>query len=123
MQNTSARLNDVCVNGLAQIFRSMYSERTHSVSTSANRCTLFSTYDLPMVRYRAQDADFWHRTRSTEYWAKDIWILLIHRPRPVEHWVLCIISPHTLIRPLRVCAGLCAFYCFLASVILIIKTL
>jgi len=40
----------------------------------------------------------------------------------LAHWHgLAKLQMHTVIRPLRVCAGLCAFYCFLASVILIIK--
>jgi hypothetical protein len=48
-----------------------------------------------MVRYNASDDEVWRRTSGSAYWLKDLWILPIHRPRPVEHWVLCVISPHT----------------------------
>ncbi|KIO07166.1 hypothetical protein M404DRAFT_137877, partial [Pisolithus tinctorius Marx 270] len=26
------------------------------------------------------------------YWEKPIWILPIHRPSPVSHWVICIVK-------------------------------
>ncbi|KAG2117886.1 uncharacterized protein F5147DRAFT_565833, partial [Suillus discolor] len=25
------------------------------------------------------------------YWAKEVWILFIHRPSNVGHWVLCVV--------------------------------
>ena len=35
--------------------------------------------------------EIWRRVRDLEYWKKDIWILPVHRKRPTEHWVLCVI--------------------------------
>lgn len=48
-----------------------------------------------MVRYNATDSDLWRRTRRTEYWKKDVWILPIHRARGCEHWVMCVITLET----------------------------
>ncbi|KAJ7083045.1 hypothetical protein C8R43DRAFT_850632, partial [Mycena crocata] len=54
-------------------------------------CTIFSTYDLPQVRYNDSDSALWQNTRHIEFWAKPIWLIPIHRPTQ-QHWVLIIAS-------------------------------
>ncbi|KIJ57552.1 hypothetical protein HYDPIDRAFT_104106, partial [Hydnomerulius pinastri MD-312] len=53
---------------------------------------IFSTHDLPRIRYNASDDVLWRNTSWTKYWEKSIWILPIHRPSPCGHWVLCTID-------------------------------
>ncbi|KAG2156682.1 uncharacterized protein EDB93DRAFT_1238950 [Suillus bovinus] len=82
----TARLNDTCINGCAAL---LYSE---ILATSQMRpCAIFSTHDLPRIRYNASDEILWRNTAWTSFWDKDVWILPIHRPSPVGHWVLCAI--------------------------------
>jgi Ulp1 family protease len=52
---------------------------------------IFSTHDLPRIRYNAIDDMLWRNTSWTRYWEKDVWVLPIHRPSNVGHWVLCVI--------------------------------
>ncbi|KAG1740564.1 hypothetical protein EDD22DRAFT_982220 [Suillus occidentalis] len=61
----TARLNDTCVNGIAAL---LYSE----VLTTSHR-----------------------NTSWTSYWEKDIWLIPIHRPSPVGHWVFCMVYMST----------------------------
>lgn len=86
------RLKDICINGISTLLKHQFSESTSVTFQTSQRCALFSTYDLPMVRYNASDAELWRRTRHTLYWMCDIWILPIHRPT-TEHWVMCTIIP------------------------------
>ncbi|KAH7905408.1 hypothetical protein BJ138DRAFT_1230003, partial [Hygrophoropsis aurantiaca] len=83
LASPTARLNDTCINGGAAL---LYS---HFLSPQARRCAILSTHDLPRIRYGASDDDLWRNSSWTEYWTKDIWIIPIHRPHPVGHWVLC----------------------------------
>jgi hypothetical protein len=52
---------------------------------------VFSTFDLPRIRYNAADDMLWRNTSWMRYWEKDVWVLPIHRPSGVGHWVVCII--------------------------------
>lgn len=92
MGSPSKRLNDVCINGIATIFLNEFSQSTSPSFDHSRRCALFSTHDLPMVQYHATDSELWRRSKRTEYWTHDIWILPIHRSRSCEHWVMCTVS-------------------------------
>ncbi|KAG1770194.1 hypothetical protein EDD22DRAFT_977211 [Suillus occidentalis] len=52
---------------------------------------IFSTHDLPRICYNAVDDILWRNTSWTRYWEKDVWVLPIHRPANVGHWVVCVI--------------------------------
>ncbi|KAG2125734.1 hypothetical protein DEU56DRAFT_873029 [Suillus clintonianus] len=78
----TAFLNDVCINGCAVLLQK-------DMPNSA--VAVFSTYDLPRIRYNAADDRLWRNTSWTRYWEKDVWVLPIHRPSDVGHWVVCII--------------------------------
>jgi hypothetical protein len=95
MSSPHERLSDLCINGIAAILHDTFSHSSYPSSHHARQCVIFTTYDLPMVRYNATDADVWRRTHHLEYWNKRFWILPIHRTHPHLHWVLCCISPYT----------------------------
>ncbi|KAG1857649.1 hypothetical protein C8R48DRAFT_775569 [Suillus tomentosus] len=80
----TAYLNDVCIDSCAAL---LYSElKVPNVS-----CTILSTHDLPCIRYNAPDEVIWRQCSWTHYWEKNIWVLPIHRPSRVGHWVFCAI--------------------------------
>lgn len=86
----TARLNDTCVNGGAAL---LYSE---ILTVSHFRpCAILSTHDLPRIRYNASDDILWRNMSWTLYWEKDLWLLPIHRPSPVGHWVFCAVYTST----------------------------
>ncbi|KAG0695531.1 hypothetical protein DFH29DRAFT_879985 [Suillus ampliporus] len=81
----TACLNDVCINSCAAL---LYSE----LKTPTLSCTIFSTHDLPHIRYNAPDDMVWWNVSWTCYWEKDVWVLPIHRPSDsIGHWVICVI--------------------------------
>ncbi|KAG1774666.1 hypothetical protein EV702DRAFT_1200022 [Suillus placidus] len=82
----TARLNDTCINGCAALLYSEILKISH-----IRPCAIFSTHDLPRIRYNALDDILWRNTAWTSFWDKDIWILPIHRPSPVGHRVFCAI--------------------------------
>lgn len=82
----NACLNDACINGCAALLYSTF------LSTSAQRCAILSTHDLPRVRYNATDDVLWRNTSWTRYWEKDVWIIPIHRPSCIGYWVVCTID-------------------------------
>ncbi|KAG2123258.1 hypothetical protein DEU56DRAFT_917566 [Suillus clintonianus] len=84
--SSTACLNDVCLNGCAILLH----DSQMSIPV-AQRIAILSTHDLPRIRYNAADEMLWRQSSWTRYWEKDIWILPIHRPVPVGHWVLCVI--------------------------------
>ncbi|KIK16963.1 hypothetical protein PISMIDRAFT_41299, partial [Pisolithus microcarpus 441] len=53
---------------------------------------LFSKHNLPCVWYNATDDILWRTMSWTKHWDKLTWILLIHRPSPCGHWVMCTID-------------------------------
>ncbi|KAG2115640.1 hypothetical protein DEU56DRAFT_932629 [Suillus clintonianus] len=80
----AACLNDICINSCAVL---LYSElKVPNVS-----CAILSTHDLPRIRYNAPDEVIWRQCSWTQYWERDIWVLPIHRPSHVGHWVFCAI--------------------------------
>ncbi|KAM6491874.1 hypothetical protein JOM56_012733 [Amanita muscaria] len=84
LSTESACLNDVCVNGGAALFQSIFDTNS--------KFALLSTFDLPRIRYHATDQNVWRNIRHSLYWEKNIWVLPIHRSNPVGHWVLCVIN-------------------------------
>ncbi|KAG2739058.1 hypothetical protein P692DRAFT_20756820 [Suillus brevipes Sb2] len=78
----TAFLNDVCINGCAILLQ---------MDTPNPTVAIFSTHDLPRIRYNAADDILWCNTSWTRYWEKDVWVLPIHRPANAGHWVVCII--------------------------------
>jgi Ulp1 protease family, C-terminal catalytic domain len=88
LKSPTARFNDVGINGGAALLHRFYLLRN---KTSAERCALLSTFDLPRVRYNASDEELWRYIHRSSYWQKDVWILPIHR-KSAEHWVLCVIT-------------------------------
>jgi Ulp1 family protease len=94
LNNPTALLNDVCINGGAALLQHLFSAKTLPLAMHSQRCALFSTFDLVQIRSEASDDDLWHNVRLSRYWEKDVWILPIHRPH-TRHWVLCCISLKT----------------------------
>lgn len=94
LQSLTACLTGECLNSCAALLHLLLGPLCSPSHESANRCAIFSTYDLLMVRQVVSDRDFWRRTSLTNYWCKSLWLLPIHRLNP-GHWVLAIISPHT----------------------------
>lgn len=92
MKSPNARLNDVCLNGVATLLQQYFALPGMPTYDTSRQCALFTTFDLPMVQYNASDADFWRRTHRVEYWNRKLWILPIHRARS-EHWVMCTVIP------------------------------
>ncbi|KAG9316921.1 hypothetical protein JVU11DRAFT_3001 [Chiua virens] len=78
-----ARLNDTCLNGCAALLHQKF------CPSEPSPFALFSTHDLPHVRYHADDDELWRHMSRTRYWEKRVWILPIHRPSSWGHWVLC----------------------------------
>ncbi|KAG6914810.1 hypothetical protein DXG01_015200 [Tephrocybe rancida] len=94
MNSPTARINDGCINGIRSLLMDRFSESTRTMSTYSRQCALFSTHDLPRLRYNASDAEIWRRTRHMEYWTRPVWILPIFRTCS-EHWVMSTIIPTT----------------------------
>ncbi|KAF9231589.1 hypothetical protein BU15DRAFT_90869 [Melanogaster broomeanus] len=78
------RINDVCINNCIPLLFSSPSP------PEAHRFAVFSTHDLTRIRYNAPDEVLWKASEQTMFWSKDVWIIPIHRPSPVGHWVLCV---------------------------------
>jgi hypothetical protein len=85
-------LNDVCINGCAALLQCQFSASTCPQAEYSQCCAILSTFDLPRARYKASDQDLWRHLKRSSYWTKDLWILPIHRPTSLGHWVLCVIA-------------------------------
>ncbi|KAG2154223.1 uncharacterized protein EDB93DRAFT_1239586 [Suillus bovinus] len=72
LASQTALLNDSCINECAVL---LYLEAVQ-LSPMIEQYTILSTHNLPHIRYNAPD---------------DVWILPIHRPSDVGHWVLCVV--------------------------------
>ena len=94
LNNPTALLNDVCINGGGALLQHLLSAKNLPSAMHSQRCALFSTFDLLRIRSGASDDDLWRNVKFTRYWEKDVWILPIHRPH-TRHWVLCCISHKT----------------------------
>ncbi|KJA22001.1 hypothetical protein HYPSUDRAFT_139726, partial [Hypholoma sublateritium FD-334 SS-4] len=57
-------------------------------------CAIFSTHDLPRIRYKTSDSNLWRNMRRLEYWKRKIWIVPIHIPLE-NHWVLAVVYLET----------------------------
>ncbi|KAG1837517.1 hypothetical protein DFJ58DRAFT_718872 [Suillus subalutaceus] len=89
LSSPTACLNDTCINNCAILLW------CSQLNTSAARCAILSTHDLPRIRYNAPDDNIWRHTMWIRYWEKDIWVLPIHRPSGIGHWVMCVIQLST----------------------------
>ncbi|KAF9479003.1 hypothetical protein BDN70DRAFT_807721 [Pholiota conissans] len=89
LTKTNALLNSSCINGLSALLQRLFT-RDPLHSAAANRCVIFSTYDLVRIDYKASDAELWRNTYRTEFWSKDTWIIPIHRQSQC-HWVLAVV--------------------------------
>ncbi|KAK7027623.1 hypothetical protein R3P38DRAFT_3267723 [Favolaschia claudopus] len=83
-------LNNFGLNGVAASLHNLFSAPYSPFKTSADRCALFTTHDLPKVHYKGSDPDIWRHISPTEYWNKPVWLIPIHRKQQ-EHWVLAIV--------------------------------
>ncbi|KAF8124776.1 hypothetical protein EV363DRAFT_1177524 [Boletus edulis] len=82
----TACLNDICINGcITLLFQ-------HIQPINPDRFGLFSTYDIYHIRHNASDDTLWRTMKHTSFWTKNIWIIPIHRPGIVGHWVLCVVN-------------------------------
>ncbi|KAK7055734.1 hypothetical protein R3P38DRAFT_2499670 [Favolaschia claudopus] len=86
----NGRLNGFGLNGIATSFHNILRAPYSPTESFANRCALFSTYDLGRVHYKGSDPDLWRHVSPTEYWDKPIWLIPIHRPADI-HWVVAIV--------------------------------
>ena len=91
LNNPTALLNNVCINGGAALLQHLFSANTLPSAAHSQRCALLSTFELVRIRSGVSDDDLWRNVKGCRYWDKDIWILPIHRP-DTRHWVLCCIS-------------------------------
>ncbi|TEB24645.1 hypothetical protein FA13DRAFT_1638343 [Coprinellus micaceus] len=91
MRANDARLTGDCINNCAAL---LHWQLQHSdVSEKADRCCIFSTYDILMARYNTPLNRLWPRTERLTYWNKSVWIFPIHRVYPSEHWVCIAVVP------------------------------
>ncbi|KAG0694726.1 hypothetical protein DFH29DRAFT_985177 [Suillus ampliporus] len=68
----------------------------HILTTShVHPCAIFPTHNLPCIRYNASNDILWRNTLWMSYWEKDLWLIPIHRPSPVGHWVFCAVYTST----------------------------
>ncbi|KAK7005995.1 hypothetical protein R3P38DRAFT_2556384 [Favolaschia claudopus] len=86
----TGRLNGFGLNGVASSLLNLYRAVYSPTREIANRCALFSTYDLPLVQFKGSDPDLWRRLSPTEYWDKPIWLIPIFRAEQA-HWVLMVV--------------------------------
>ncbi|KAF8907605.1 hypothetical protein CPB84DRAFT_1843822 [Gymnopilus junonius] len=84
-----ALLNDICINGIAMILHDILALDPNRGCHVINS-TIFTTYKLNRIRYKAPDPELWCNMHRTEYWTKETWILPIHRPAE-QYWVLAVL--------------------------------
>ncbi|KAK6992139.1 hypothetical protein R3P38DRAFT_3409057 [Favolaschia claudopus] len=86
----TGRLNGFGLNGCAASLLNINRAPYSPTKASADRCAVFSTYDLGLVRFKGSDPDLWRHISPTEYWDKPVWLIPIHR-KEAEHWVLVVV--------------------------------
>jgi hypothetical protein len=72
IHSPTGRLNGFGINGLAAFFQSIFGHPYAPTEALANRCAVFSTYNLAHVHCRARDEKLWRLTSPTAYWDKPI---------------------------------------------------
>ncbi|KAJ8076923.1 hypothetical protein AAF712_011238 [Marasmius tenuissimus] len=88
LENSTARLNEDCVNGCAILLQEQFSSMDTSV-------TVFSTFTIPSLMQKSSWTQAaWRVVQHTEYWSKRIWIIPIHS-RTMEHWAVAIVKADT----------------------------
>ncbi|KAF8836910.1 hypothetical protein BDN67DRAFT_991962 [Paxillus ammoniavirescens] len=79
------QINDVCINScIPLLFSALNIPEVHHFM-------VFSTHDLTHIHYNAPNEILWKAMTWTLFWSKDLWIIPIHRPLLVGHWVVCIV--------------------------------
>ncbi|KAJ7439132.1 hypothetical protein FB451DRAFT_1151843 [Mycena latifolia] len=94
IESYNGRLTGFAINGLAAALQNLLGHSTSPDSVPANSCAIFSTYDLPRIRYKASDSVLWRHVEHTKYWEKPLWLIPIHRVDE-EHWVLAVVDVGT----------------------------
>ena len=84
LASPTAWLNDWCINRCISLIL-LVIQPAH-----APQFAVFSTHKLPRIRRDSPDHELWRVTSWTRFWAKERWIIPIHRPAPENHWVPCI---------------------------------
>jgi hypothetical protein len=92
IESPTGRLTGFAINAFTAAFLNLCAGYPQLAET-ANRCAVFSTYDLLRVRYRASDDELWRHTHCTKFWDKHYWLIPIHRIQE-EHWVLAVVIIH-----------------------------
>ncbi|KAJ7435827.1 hypothetical protein FB451DRAFT_1461458 [Mycena latifolia] len=91
IQCPTGRLTGFGINALSAAFLNMLGNPGSLHAETANKCAVFSTYDLPRIRYKLSDDALWGYVQHTKYWEKDLWLIPIHRVDE-EHWVLAVVD-------------------------------
>ncbi|KAJ7876976.1 hypothetical protein B0H13DRAFT_1893443 [Mycena leptocephala] len=86
----NGQLDGFGLNGVVASVHTLSSGDFSPTKATANQCAVFSTYDLPCVRYKGSYPDLWRLVSPTQYWEKLLWLIPIHRPQ-MEHWVLVVV--------------------------------
>ncbi|KAJ7735882.1 hypothetical protein B0H14DRAFT_2639072 [Mycena olivaceomarginata] len=92
LHSANGCLNDVALNGTAAALLNFCDHPT-SYSSSASDCALLNTFDLHRIRHKARDEVLWQHLSHTTYWNKQLWLILIHRPKEL-HWVFVVAAVH-----------------------------
>ncbi|KAJ7632871.1 hypothetical protein FB45DRAFT_746128, partial [Roridomyces roridus] len=93
ISSRTQRLNGFGLNGVAASLDTIFANAWISPNTAANAatCAVFSTYDLPRIRYKCSDTELWRFVAPLKYWGKRLWLIPIHR-QAEEHWVFAVVS-------------------------------
>ncbi|EFI28528.1 hypothetical protein CC1G_13550 [Coprinopsis cinerea okayama7 len=96
LSSQGRQLDDDCINGGAALLQHLFTPLNSPTPglSPAERCAILSTFSLVYVKNKRGMMKVWDMEKATEYWSKELWLLPMHRPAPVEHWVLCAIYPH-----------------------------
>ncbi|TFK18458.1 hypothetical protein FA15DRAFT_567760, partial [Coprinopsis marcescibilis] len=60
----------------------------------AQSCTIFSSFDLPLVQFQHPKDVLWHMTQHLKFWTKPMWIIPIHCQIPDWHWTVSTVNVH-----------------------------
>ncbi|KAG7085823.1 hypothetical protein E1B28_003361 [Marasmius oreades] len=87
MLDKPTQLNGDCINACAAVLQNLFlfSTSLPSPPSTAQDCTIFTTYLLPKIAESPTSNTAWRFTQSTEYWRRNIWLIPIHMAE-FEHW-------------------------------------